>query len=1408
MVPIRFFICSVMSFVIIDYTSGISVCIKPNKNASLQSSCLTLSEFAENSTSFNGVYNFSLSLVLQSGNHSLRANLSLFEIDSFSMESINRNSLETAITCDESVSLNFYSVVSVRISGLTFKGCIGSHVTGAENFSLRHSIFQGRRISEAHHNCCSALIVDRSAVHIFNSTFTNFTGSMWSLHGIKARKYITLNYSLVGGAIISSRSNFSIEKSLFHQNSAQIGGAIFVENNSNFTIIESLFMSNRISCHQMFCYGSVIFIDNSYVLVKYSSYRTNMNIHTNLSKITKGGAFGAFYSIVSLQDSMFDSNVATFGGALFLRYCKSVKFFRANFSNNTALSNGGVAYVKNCKVRVVTVSFTRNTALKSGGAFWTESSTINFKCSCFHENLANVMGGAVKLIDKSKFTFIQCNFTSNKAYSNGGAIFANRADTNITNSYFIKNSALTGGAACLLYGSARLHNCTFEENSAQMGVISFYHSSGFVWKKLSVKNNYGSLYFVDSKFTVKPKATSEVIISNNRLHNSHCNEGNHDIQEGGGITSILSNIELFGYIRLHNNSANNGGGILALSSRILLSGRSTVDNNEAANTGGGIYLYQTLLALEGTLTLSNNIAQESGGGIHFVSSLLMPRLAYLNFRNKPVTHVKFTSNSAHRGGGACLEENSKFYMTANMNSFSFIHNEAQYGGAVYVSDQTNKGACTSSQETVTASLESDCFFQSVSALTTDKRVINIEKYITFSDNHANVSGGTLYGGLLDRCTINVYSNTTTYNRLRYSSLPNFLKDIVNSTASEAVRVCFCSDYGTVDCDYQPETIEVMKGELFTLLIVAVDHVNHTVSTNIRSYLSNKGSRLGNGQKVQHANSSCTKLNYWVYSNVNRELLTLYAKGPCKDAGISKRQVPINILPCKCPLGFHSHVPEKTKCKCECDSEIQKYLYCDPLLTLIQRRSDVWINSVDNNSYFIFPHCPFDYCLPPSVTVNVTLENSKDAANVLCAFNRSGLLCSSCQPGLSLSLGSSRCIQCPKHWPALFVVITTCACLAGLVLVFVMLALNLTVSTGTLNGIIFYANILSANKTIILPFSKPNFITVILAWLNLDIGFETCYFEGMDAYAKAWIELCFPLYVTLLVAVIILVCKYSTKFSSIVGKRNPVSTLATLILFSYAKLLQSTISAMSFAVLKHSNGSKEIVWRPDANVRFVVGKHSALFLVAIFLLVLGMAYTVLLFSWQWLLSLSHLYLFKWVRNTKLSSFMDAYHAPYTPKKRYWTGLLLFARIIVYLVSAINVSGEPSINLLAISLVVSSLFIMKYNIYKVWLLDVLETALFVNLIMFSMGKLYLLRTETDHAIIANVSTGIAVFLLSCIIFYHVITSLPISLKSWMQQATKKFGKKTQASENDLTTPFIDEGDEFLLSLASSSRQESTY
>ena len=52
----------------------------------------------------------------------------------------------------------------------------------------------------------------------------------------------------------------------------------------------------------------------------------------------------------------------------------------------------------------------------------------------------------------------------------------------------------------------------------------------------------------------------------------------------------------------------------------------------------------------------------------------------------------------------------------------------------------------------------------------------------------------------------------------------------------------------------------------------------------------------------------------------------------------------------------------------------------------------------------------------------------------------------------ISLGSSRCIPCSDHWLRDLIGIVAAAFVAGIALVISMLALNLTVAIGTLNGI--------------------------------------------------------------------------------------------------------------------------------------------------------------------------------------------------------------------------------------------------------------------------------------------------------------------------------------------------------------------
>ena len=227
----------------------------------------------------------------------------------------------------------------------------------------------------------------------------------------------------------------------------------------------------------------------------------------------------------------------------------------------------------------------------------------------------------------------------------------------------------------------------------------------------------------------------------------------------------------------------------------------------------------------------------------------------------------------------------------------------------------------------------------------------------------------------------------------------------------------------------------------------------------------------------------------------------------------------------------------------------------------------------------------------------------------------------------------------------------------------LLSLNMTVAVGLINGFIFYANIVAANSAVLFPFSGPSFPTVFVAWLNLDIGVDVCFFDGLDAYTKIWLQLAFPVYIISVVIAVIVVGEYSPRFAWLIGRRDPIASLATLILLSYAKLLSVTITALSFALLDYPDGSRETVWLSDGNVKYFQGKHIALVLVALLIILIGVPYTTLLFLWQWFVRAPRWKVFKWTRNTKLSVFVSVYHAPNNSKYRYWTGLLLLVRVII-------------------------------------------------------------------------------------------------------------------------------------------------
>ena len=127
------------------------------------------------------------------------------------------------------------------------------------------------------------------------------------------------------------------------------------------------------------------------------------------------------------------------------------------------------------------------------------------------------------------------------------------------------------------------------------------------------------------------------------------------------------------------------------------------------------------------------------------------------------------------------------------------------------------------------------------------------------------------------------------------------------------------------------------------------------------------------------------------------------------------------------------------------------------------------------------------------------------------------------------------------------------------LVLFLIVCNLTVPMGTINGLIFYANIVHVNHAFFFMTPKDirsegiptNVLAVFIAWLNLDLGIETCFYPvaWMPTY-KHGCSLPFPFYIWMIVGVIIYLSRHSTTVVKLVGSSAVSGACYSVFLLSY------------------------------------------------------------------------------------------------------------------------------------------------------------------------------------------------------------------------------------------------------------------
>ena len=953
---------------------------------------------------------------------------------------------------------------------------------------------------------------------------------------------------------------------------------------------------------------------------------------------------------------------------------------------------------------------------------------------------------------------LDCNF-KNSLGSGGAVVVANCNTMLVKETVFENNSAVVGGGLYVNESAVNFIGNAFTNNKAEFGGagITLLNCNATFTGMTTFRNN-------------SVMSNGRELLDNDReFREGFLTSAGADVARFAGGAMLISNSEIMflGNISIEKSSAPYGGGIMAQESSLTFNNTVCIQNN-TATYGGGVCVLGSTITFGGPtdINITNNSAADSGGAVYAINS------SQLKFKGTS----NFKYNQAVKGGGLFLAHSSLCYFSATA-LLHFVQNCAKaYGGAIFVADTRPSVYCA--ENAVSEDLKSQCFFQ----VQTDKIFFrsDIQARINFSDNTANEGGGDLYGGTIDNCKLpNNISICSDYCDIKSSG------DIFNTMttenldiASEPLRVCSCPQ--TSDCSQS--SLDVYPGETVGISVTVLGQRNGIVSKSIQTQTSGD-INITELQKTQSNTKSqlCSKLSFTISSSAESQQggLTLSTHSPCSR---DQNSLIIRVQMLACPPGFQL---SNTTGACGCDERLKRFTdSCNIQNATVFRPSgsEFWV-SYDNDTegLILHPHCPFDYCTKKEMNIDV---NNSDTQ---CSYNRSGVLCGECGHNFSLALGSSRCLQqCSNIYLALLLPFT----IAGIILVLLLFTLKLTVSVGTIHGLIFYANVVQVNSAIFIPPGSTNPLTLLVAWLNLDLGIETCFYEGMDAYGKTWLQFVFPIYVWALVVIIIVVSHYSSgKIARLFG-RNPIAVLATLFLLSYAKLLRTIIAAFAVTYAEYQGNPHVAVWLHDANIKYLSGKHVPLFIVAfLFLLLLFLPYTLLLLLSQWLQAWPKLFFF--INNHRIKAFLDAYHAPYNDKHRYWTGLLLCVRCILFLSVVYSALGDVSVNLLSILSAVVGLLSLKAlvlgGVYKNWYVGALETSFFLNLCILAAATYHVRDSEGNQAAVTYTLLSIAFVTFAGILIYHSYLQIrdtalgeKISTETRRLSATRRYSRKSELSE----------------------------
>ena len=794
-------------------------------------------------------------------------------------------------------------------------------------------------------------------------------------------------------------------------------------------------------------------------------------------------------------------------------------------------------------------------------------------------------------------------------------------------------------------------------------------------------------------------------------------------------------------IKQHLTSSDYSLTVLSVSLDGCLFNGNSVQNNKS---GPIVNLIMTYMTISNCSFMDNN-----GSALTLLKS-------GLNFHGE----IRFENNHADYGPALIVCEASLISLSKNTHIW-FTNNTAFFkGGAVYAHQ-----SCVDAVP--------PCLFQPRIHGNVSTEVLLKTLKLEFVNNLASIAGDAIYGGSLDYCFFIANSKLLSDN----NNVTGIMLQMLNMSgqtgpswvSSDPQGVCFCDDNEqpsrNYNCRKEHPMIEVYPGERFNVSMITVGQMNGATPGSIIATLDsdNDDSDRLIVHRVRSASSSkCENMTFILQSKrklVNIHFDTLPAlTGPKTYLRSQSAQVIVSLK--NCPIGFFKTENHSCDCNpllCEVHGCLTD-LVCDIDKQEIFTLHHVWIGCLKNSS---LQSCEFAFSYKCAYCTHEPTENR--ALNVFhldgqCLPGRTGIMCGACKPGLSRIMEQfhvpTGCVKCSNSNLAFLIPLFL---FSGILLVIFLTIFNMTVTEGAINGLIFYTSIAYAHPNIFRT-DQPAFPWIFVSWLNLDLGFEICAYNGMTGIQYIWLSFG---YIFCLICTLIFIIYLSHRFIRFTRliQRNAINVLATIIILAYNRVLLVYYHSLNYSKVAFNTEASlrpkfKFVWSFDGNIPYLGPRHIPLFILAIIFSLVVLWFTFSLLMIQCLQKRSNIWCLRWIE--RLRPFFEAYTGPCNDNARFWPGFLLLLRLVLFYVSARRIT----IPLLAgiCFLIIPLACIFPHGIYKKWLLNIVELLFVLNLGITFLVVLFAESSDHRHTNlrkrqVAQLSISFTLFMFFGILLYHI-------------------------------------------------------